>query len=179
MNELLEIAKYILPSIVVLIASYLIVNKFLISGLKRKQMALFYDNQESTIRLRLQAYERLIVFLERSSPRQLLPRLYQSDLTAKEFAALITISINTEYEHNLSQQIYVSKEVWNTVTSVKEQEIAMVHQVVAQLPETAGASALQTKVIDYLISADGQLPSEVGLAIINEEAKKVLALGSI
>ena len=75
MATILEILKYILPSIIVLLSSYLIVQKFLVSELKRKQLALLQDTQDTTLRLRLQAYERLTLFVERISARALIPRL--------------------------------------------------------------------------------------------------------
>ena len=129
MQTALEIAKYILPALIVLAASYLIVQKFLVSQTQRKQLALFQDAQDVTLRLRLQAYERLVLFIERINPRQIIPRLYDSSMTVKDLQHAIVITIRAEFEHNLSQQIYVSKNVWETVKNVKEQEINMVHNI--------------------------------------------------
>jgi hypothetical protein len=64
-EQLLDIAKYILPSVVVLIATYLIVNKFLIKEIQQKQLAIFQQNSNLTLQMRLQAYERLSIFIER------------------------------------------------------------------------------------------------------------------
>src|ERR1700761_1336153 len=77
MEILLELLKYTVPALVVLLAAYIIVNKFLISEMQRRQMALFQDTQNITLPLRLQAYERLAIFIERLHPRQLIPRIYQ------------------------------------------------------------------------------------------------------
>ena len=60
--------KYTLPAIIVLIASYMIVNKFLVTQMQKKQLALIHDTQDVTIRLRLQAYERMVLFIERITP---------------------------------------------------------------------------------------------------------------
>ena len=103
----LEILKYTIPSLVVLTSCYLIVRKFLVSEMQRKQLALFKDTQDITMRLRLQAYERLIVFLERISPRLLIPRVYDPSMTARDLQQAMTFNISAEFEHNLSQQIYV------------------------------------------------------------------------
>ena len=83
-----------------------------------------------------------------------------------------------EFEHNLSQQIYVSKNVWETVKGVKEQEISMVNQVAEKMDPSAPAKELYTKIMDYVLSADGQTPTDVALTIINDEVKKVMAYGS-
>src|ERR1019366_157382 len=107
----------------------LIVKKFLVSQMQRKQVALFKDTQDITLRLRLQAYERLVMFVERISPRQLVTRVYDPSMTVRDLQIAMTMTIRTEFEHNLSQQIYVSHNVWETVKGVKEQEINMANQL--------------------------------------------------
>lgn len=175
---LLEILKYTLPALVVLLATFLIVNRFLISQTQRKQLSLFQESQDITLRLRLQAYERLIIFVERISPRQLIPRIYDSSMTVLDLRTAITFGILGEYEHNLSQQIYVSKNVWETIKSVKEQEISMANQIAQKLDPAASAKELHAKIMDYVLAAESQTPTDVALAIINEEVKKVMAFGS-
>ncbi len=175
---LLDILKYTIPAFIVLISTSLIVNKFLVSQTQRKQLSLFQDAQNITIGLRLQAYERLVLFIERISPRQLLPRIYDSSMTVMELRTAITFSILAEYEHNMSQQIYVSKEVWETVKNVKEQEISMANQVATRLDPNAPAKELHKMIMDYVLQGDSQLPTDVALTIINDEVKKVMAYGS-
>jgi hypothetical protein len=175
---LLDILKYTIPAFIVLISTSLVVNKFLVSQTQRKQLALFKDSQDITMRLRLQAYERLVIFVERISPRQLLTRVYDSSLTVGEFRQLITMSILAEYEHNMSQQIYVSKNAWETVRNVKEQEINMAIQIAMKMDTNAPAKELYTKILDYTANADGQSPTDVALTVINDEVKKVMAFGS-
>jgi hypothetical protein len=178
MATILEILKYILPSIIVLLSSYLIVQKFLVSELKRKQLALLQDTQDTTLRLRLQAYERLTLFVERISARALIPRLYVSGMTIADLQSAIIFNIRAEFEHNLSQQIYVSSNVWNTVRGVMEQEINMIIQISKQLNPEAPAKDLHARVMDYIGSAPDELPTDVALQIINEEAKRLLSYGS-
>lgn len=177
-SALLEILKYTIPALVVLLAAFLIVNRFLISQTQRQQLKVFQESQDITLRLRLQAYERLTILVERISPRQLMPRFYSSDMTVLDLRTALTFGILGEFEHNLSQQIYVSKNVWETVKGVKEQEISMVNQVAEKMDPSAPAKELYTKIMDYVLSADGQTPTDVALTIINDEVKKVMAYGS-
>ncbi len=174
---LLEILKYTLPALIVLISSYLIVQKFLVSQTQRKQLTLLRDNNDTTLRLRLQAYERLVVFLERIQPRNLIPRIYHPEMSAKELQQAITLQVNSEFEHNLSQQIYVSTQVWDTVKNVKEQEINMVSQLSQQLKPDATAKDLHVRIIDYVLTVAGDMPTDIALQVINDEAKKVLHYG--
>lgn len=178
MDTILEILKYILPSIIVLTSSYLIVQKFLVSELKRKQLALLQDNQGTTVRLRLQAYERLVLFIERITPRALIPRIYMSGMTVTDLQQALVFNIRAEFEHNLSQQIYVSGNVWNTVRGVMEQEINMVINIAQQLKPDAPAKELHAKIVDYILTVPDETPTDVALQIINEEAKRVLSYGS-
>jgi len=176
---LLEILKYTLPALVVLVTSYLIVQKFLVAQNQRKQLALFQDAQDITLRLRLQAYERLVVFIERISPRQLIPRIYDPSMTVRDLQAAIAINIRAEFEHNMSQQIYVSRNVWETVKNVKEQEINMANQMGKALNPDAPAKELNTRIMDMLQNVDEQLPTDMALQIINNEARTIMAYGAM
>lgn len=179
-TTLLEILKYTLPALIVLGASYLIVQKFLIAQTQRKQLALFQDAQDITLRLRLQAYERLVLFIERINPRQMIPRLYDPAMTVQDLQQAIVITIRAEFEHNLSQQIYVSKNVWETVKNVKEQEINMVHFIAKQLSADAPAKDLHARILDYVLKAkEEEMPTDVALHIINTEVRTLLSYGAM
>ncbi|HTO15148.1 MAG TPA: hypothetical protein VLZ83_05230 [Edaphocola sp.] len=173
-ETLLDIAKYIIPAIIVLIASSMIVGKFLTGEYKRKQLAVFQEGQGVTMRLRLQAYERLTVFLERSHPRELIPRVYIPGMTVRELQTVAVNAINSEFEHNLSQQIYVSTNVWNTVMTAKQQEVAMINQIALTLNPEENAKELNAKIASYLISQEQATPAEIALETINNEAKMVM-----
>jgi len=136
------------------------------------------ENQESTVRLRLQAYERLVLFIERIHPRQLVPRVYQSGMTVADLQAVLVYNIRAEFEHNLSQQIYVSRQVWDTVRQVKEQELNMINNITQQLNPDAPAKELHKRIVDYVLTIEGELPTDAALAVINEEAKSVLQYGA-
>jgi hypothetical protein len=174
-ETLLEIAKYTIPAIVVLIASYLVVKKFLVTETERKRLAIFQEGLDTTLRLRLQAYERLALFVERIHPRKLITRVYESGMTVRDLQIALTQNIKMEFEHNLSQQIYVSSQVWKTVNSVHEQEMAMINNIAAQLPPENSAKELHQQIITYLMSTEDEIPVEIALEMINEEAKLVLS----
>ena len=164
---LVEILKYTIPALIVLMSSYLIVKKFLVSQMQRKQMAIFRDSQDITLRLRLQAYERLVLFIERITPGQLIPRVYTPSMTVLDLQQAIIFNIRAEFEHNLAQQIYVSKNVWETVKNVKEQEINMTISVAKTLNPDAPAKELHARILDIILKTQQGLPTNVALQIIN------------
>ncbi|MBL7717814.1 MAG: hypothetical protein JNL72_03185 [Flavipsychrobacter sp.] len=174
----LEILKYVIPGIVVLIATNMVVGRFLNSEFRQKQLAMLSQTQDVTIRLRLQAYERLSLFVERIHPRQLVPRIYQQGMTVTDLQQALIYNINTEFEHNLAQQIYVTRQAWETVRRTKEQEIAMISQIAKNLDPTAPGRDLHVKIVDYILTTPGELPTEIALNLINEEAKRILSYGA-
>lgn len=173
---LLEIAKYVIPSIVVIIGTSVIVKRFLISETERKRLAIFQEGMSKTMMLRLQAYERLSIFVERIHPRSLISRLYQAGLTNAQLQLLMIQHVQAEYEHNLSQQIYVSTEVWRTISSVKEQEMAMINTIGSQLNPDAPAKELTMRIMDNLVTVESITPVEIALEMINNEAKLILSM---
>jgi hypothetical protein len=173
-SNILEILKYILPSIVVLIAAYLIIDKFLTKEIERKRLAIFGENTKTTIPMRLQAYERLTLFLERMNVQELLTKFYAGDAPARDLQLAVLQNIRAEFEYNLSQQIYVSKEVWQAVVTAKEQEVAMLNAIAAQLPQDATAKQLITRVNDVQLNQDSETPRQIALGFVNNEAKHVL-----
>lgn len=179
LQSVFEILKYTLPAIIVLAASYLIVQKFLVSELRRKQIALLHETQSITIRMRLQAFERLTLLMERVHPRQMMPKVYHPSMTVSLLQQTLVSTIRIEYEHNLSQQVYVSREVWESVKVAIEQEISMIHQIAQRLSPEAPAKELNHYISDYLMSQTDDLPAEIAIKLIHDEARRVLSYGAV
>jgi hypothetical protein len=175
---LLEILKYTIPAVVVLVACTSIINRFIAAENRRKQMAIFEGAQDVTLRLRLQAYERMALFVERISARQLIPRIYDGSMAVRDLHIAMTMTIRTEFEHNMSQQIYVSKNVWETVKGVKEQELNMINRIAQSLDPDAPGRELHARILEVVAKAEGELPTDVALQIINAEVKTVMQYGS-
>jgi len=174
LESILEILKYTIPAVVVLIATSIIVNKFLTSETEKKHLALFGKKADEILRLRLQAYERLIHFVERIHPNALISRHYMKGATAQDVQLSMIKNIREEYEHNLSQQIYVSNEVWETVKAAKEQEISMINQIGSQLPIGAPAQDFVTRLSEFALDEHTEVPTDIAIHILNGEAKKML-----
>lgn len=177
LNTLLEIMKYTLPSLIMLWVTYMIVSKFLTEQTTRKQLALFHETQNITIPLRLQAYERLTLFIERITPRNLLNRVYKKDMNVAVYEAVLVETIKAEFDHNLAQQIYVSRGVWETVRGVKEQEITIINTMARKLNPDAPARELHKAILEYVLTDSGEQPTDVALQIITDESRRILTHG--
>lgn len=144
--------------------------------LSKKSPSLLPDKNTGAgvLTLQLQAYERLVVLLERISPENLISRTNQPGLPAKEMQLALIQAIKGEYDHNVSQQIYVSRAAWDAVRNVKEQLVSLVNQVGNTLPETATALDLNRKLLELLLQKDNESPTRSALEVLNTEAKKLM-----
>lgn len=107
-------------------------------------------DKEGLLSLRLQAHERLILFVERINPSNLFLRLHQQGLTAKELQSHILTEIRTEYQHNVSQQLYIGAETWQMVRKLKDDTLMMINNAKQSLPEEASSVDLSKLVLQHL-----------------------------
>lgn len=144
-----DLLKIVLPALIVLYAMYMLVKAFLNRELHRIQLEGRNQRQETVLPIRLQAYERIVLFLERITPSNLLLRINGADFTAREYQHVLMHEIREEFNHNLSQQVYMSHEAWEAVRAAKEEVIALINQQVEALPEDAGSQALKRNMLEY------------------------------
>ena len=140
----------------------------------KKQVEEHKSNDPDTLRLRLQAYERITLLTERIALQNLLSRHTNAGLSCRQMQMTLIDSIKQEYEYNMSQQIYVSPEVWRAVNNLKEQNIYIINQLAATLPAQASGMDLNKRIIDYLISNSNASLHNIVLEAINYEAKKLM-----
>ncbi|MBA3648492.1 MAG: hypothetical protein H0W62_08080 [Chitinophagales bacterium] len=172
-SDVLEILKYILPSLVVMLTAYLILSNFLGSQKELKQLELRVENYKTSLPVRLQAYERLTIFLERISPNNLLQRVNKAGMNARDLQLALISNIRAEFEHNLAQQIYVSAGTWLMIVQVKEEIVSIVNRISADMPETATGKDLGRGVLEYFINNEQALPTQKALDTLKAEVRKV------
>ena len=124
--------------------------------------------------LQLAAYERLVILADRIAIPNLISRSSQPGLSKTEMQQLLTQTIKQEYDHNISQQIYVSADAWDAVRNLKDQNIHLINQVVSVLPAEASGMDLNKKILDFVLNQpQGSLHNLVQDAI-SAEAKKLM-----
>ncbi len=133
---------------------------------RRRRFLLHKENQKQALPLRLQAYERIVLFLERISPGQLLTRMSPLGDDKKAYEILLTHTIDQEFEHNLTQQIYVSDECWNAVKTAKNTTIALIRKTILK-QEVETAEKMREVILTEII--ENGAPSDTALAFIKEE----------
>ncbi len=129
---------------------------------------------ESTLNLRLQAYERLVMLAERISLPSLITRIPAGELTVRQYQGVLIEQIKTEFDYNLSQQIYVGTPAWQAINNLKEQNIFIINQIGQALPADIKGNELSRKIAD-LLNADPRVSLHpMVLEALNYEAKKLL-----
>lgn len=172
MEQFLEILKYILPSLVVLGTSYLLVERFIENERHHRNMVYRRESQGLTTPVRLQAYERLVLFLERISTNALIMRVHKSGMSAKLLQAELLKAIRTEYEHNLAQQIYVSPAAWELIKNAKEETIKLINTAAINVPEEASGVDLGKLVLEVSMKID-KMPTQVAIDYLKQEARQI------
>jgi hypothetical protein len=172
-TDVLEILKYTLPGLVVFAAVYYTLNSFLASENKRKNMEIRSMYFRESLPIRLQAYERMILFLERISPNNLIARVNKPDMTAHELHMTLLQNIRLEYDHNLTQQLYISPESWLMIVQVKEEIISIINRVASEVPPQATSKELSRKIIEYFINSEQTIPTQKALNTLKQEVSKI------
>ena len=146
---------------------------------EKRQWELKKDTQKAISPIRLRAYERLALLLDRTKPEHML-----MDLQSKEPEALATWTvgqiqqyllqtIRLEFDHNQSQQVYVSEEVWDALIGTRDQLGAFVISIAAQIPKEATAQMYASALITAF-NSNGTTPTDKALEMLKDEAKSLM-----
>jgi hypothetical protein len=162
-------------SLVISIIAFIIsISIFFILNKKQKVVAAEGGNGFTSRPLQLQAYERLVMLSERIALPNLISRVNQPGLTARDMQVLLLENIKQEYEYNMTQQIYVSPVAWEAVKNLKEQTMLIVNQVAAALPAESTGNDLNRVLLDVMMKQQkGQLHAIV-MEALNYEARKLM-----
>jgi hypothetical protein len=126
------------------------------------------------IKLRLQALERFTLFAERSSLKNLVSRTPSTGLTVVELQLVFLDTLRSEYEYNVTQQIYVSPQMWKAIGNLKDQHIFIINQLAATLPPNASGIELSKRILEYTATAQTELNAVI-LSALQFEAKNIYA----
>ena len=167
MEYIVEILKLTLPAILVIWAVFTTMTKFL------SRMAPT-ENDKSNKALRLKAYERLTLFLERISPDKLIQRVQDPHMNCADLQVALLKIIRQEYEHNLTQQLYVSDEAWNSVILAKEAINQLINSSINGVPANAPSLEL-AKMIINTYHGTKSTPVELSVRMLKSEVVKLLS----
>ena len=168
-DKLIESIAYILPAAVAGLVTYYIFNRLITKQNSDDKIALLSQRKKEALPIKLQAYERMLLFCERINPVKMLVRIKPITEDTQDYLQLLIANIDQEFEHNLVQQMYITDDTWTAVVATKNTIINKLRQV-AETAKTA--NELREKVIiDYSKTLP---PTDTAIGFIKNEVKKLL-----
>jgi hypothetical protein len=151
---ILELLKYTIPALIVFLTAYLILTKLISNEDKRRKVETILNNQKMFLPIRLQAYERMILMLERLSPQSLVIRTQKPNMTNQDLQSALLKSIRSEFEHNMAHQLYISDAAWEIIKSSKENLIRLINQNAISLKPDGPAIQLSKYILEKILDSD-------------------------
>ncbi|UFH45850.1 hypothetical protein LNP27_12050 [Flavobacterium galactosidilyticum] len=165
-TKIIEIIAYTLPSLITGGVAYFLFDSYFKDQQNTRRWLLQKENKPAILPLRLQAYERLTLLMERINPSQMMVRISPLSNDKTDYQNLVIAQIDQEFEHNLSQQIYVSEECWSVILTAKNATIQMI-RLATQNEKVTDADSLRAFIVsDFL---EKPTPSSAALSFIKNE----------
>ena len=172
MEILLEILKYTIPALIVFLTVFIMLRTWSRNEDRKRKSEFNMHLADDILPVRLQAYERSILLLERISPDSLVMRLSRPDYTARQFQQEMLSQITSEFEHNIAQQTYMSSEAWEKIRSAKNQIIHLINETANEVKPDAKGPTLGKMILERLAELNNP-PSQVAVDYLKQEVKSL------
>ncbi len=172
MEVFVEMFKISVPALVVGAITWLMLKRFFDAEMVKRREEARMAAQQHIFSVRLQAYERMVLYLERINPNSLIMRVYKNGMSGRLLHAELLRNIREEYEQHLSQQVYISSGSWELIKNAKEETVKLVN-IAAQHVETEGDGLQLSTHIIRVADKTGKLPTQVAIDFIKKEIRKL------
>jgi len=169
-NDILTLLFYCVPAAITGAMAYYFFKEHVSNENARREFLIQKDLQKEALPIRLQAYERLSLFLERIKPAKLLVRVSPNSSSKQDYEALLIANIEQEFDHNLSQQIYVTDKCWSITSTAKNATIQMIRKATLS-DKVDSASKVQEVILTDLM--EKRSPSDAALSFIKDEVSSI------
>ena len=170
MEVILEILKYTLPALIVFFTVLVMLRTWSRNEDKRRKTEFNMHISDEILPVRLQAYERSILLLERISPESMILRVSRTDYSARQLQQELLTNITSEFEHNIAQQTYLSTEAWDKMKATKNQVINLVNETAKEVKPDANGPTLGKLILERLTELNNP-PSQVAIDYLKQEVK--------
>lgn len=173
MENIYDILKITIPALIVFFTSWILLKNMIKNSEDKRRYELILQNSRTVTPIKLQAYERIVLFLERISLESLIVRVSLSDMTASQLHAALITTIRSEFEHNLSQQIYMSQQAWEVVRNARSNMIKLINSEFEKLPAKSSALALSKQLLEKIMELE-QEPTRAAIDYIKSEVGRII-----
>ena len=171
-SSLIDVIKYTVAGLAVVALAYYLVRPHLDRAESFQLLELRKAVANQTLPLKLQAYERVVLFIERVNPANMLIRLSANEFSASELHSMVVAEIRNEYQHNVTQQLYVTTRAWGVVKRMKDNTLSVVNNAVKALPENATGLELSKVILAHLSQLEDN-PYEIATGLIKKDIEEL------
>lgn len=171
-NYLFDILKYLIAGAGVVGIAFYLIKPYLERGERIQMLEIKKAITSQTLPLRLQAYERVVLFIDRINPANLLVRINAPAYTAQEAHSIIITEIRNEYQHNITQQIYMTNESWAVIKKIKDDTVNMVNNVMKNLPPDASGLDVSRIILSHMSQIE-ENPYDAAADLIKADLEKL------
>ncbi|HAM09589.1 MAG: hypothetical protein A2X05_07760 [Bacteroidetes bacterium GWE2_41_25] len=173
MEIVADLLKITIPALLVMLTAWLILRNMIKNDQDKRRQELILQNSKTVTPIRLQAYERIILFLERISLESLIVRVNATDMSANQLHSAMLTAIRSEFEHNLSQQIYMSPQAWEVVRNARSNMIKIINSEVEKLPANSTAMALSKQLLERIMELEKE-PTRAAIDYLKGEIARLI-----
>ena len=173
MENFLDILKITIPPLIVFLTAWLTLRKMIQNDQDKRRQELILQNSRTIVPIKLQAYERIVLFLERTSLESLLVRVNTPGMTAAQLHSSLLSTIRNEFEHNLSQQIYMSQQAWEVVKNARSNTIKIINTEFEKIPSTATGLEFSKQLLEKVMELEKE-PTRTAIEFIKSEIARMI-----
>lgn len=173
MENVIEILKITIPALLVLIMAWIILRSMIRNDQEKRKQEIVLQNSRTLTPIKLQAYERIVLFLERISLESMLVRTSSPGMSASQLHSVLLATIRGEFEHNLSQQIYMSPQAWEVVKSARSNMIKLINSEFEKMPENASGLEFSKKLLESVMELDKE-PTRAAIEYVKGEVGRMI-----
>ena len=173
MELIADILKITLPALLVFLTAWIMLRNMMRNDSEKRRQEVILQGNRTVTPIKLQAYERIVLFLERISPESLLMRVSSPDMTVSQLQSALLASIRSEFEHNLSQQIYMSPQAWEVVKNARSSMIRIINGEAEKMPANATGLMLSRQLLQHVMDMEKE-PTRVAIDYIKGEIGRMI-----
>jgi hypothetical protein len=173
MEMLFDILMITIPAVIVFLTAWVLLRNMFRNDQDKRRQELIMQNSRTVVPIRLQAYERIVLFLERTSLESLLVRTNTPGMSAAQLHTALLNSIRSEFEHNLSQQIYMSQQAWEVVKNARSNTIKIINTEFEKTPRRSSGLEFSRQLLERVMEIEKE-PTKTAIDYIKNEISRML-----
>lgn len=170
---LYDILKISIPALIVFLTAWIVLKNLIRNDQDKRKQEILLQNTRVVTQIKLQAYERIVLFLERISLESLIVRVSSPEMSASQLHSALLNAIRSEFEHNLSQQIYMSPQAWEVVRNARSNMIKIINSEAEKMPDKSSGMAFSKQLLEKIMELDKE-PTRAAIDYVKGEIGRMI-----